>query len=380
MNNRIAFVSGCFDLLHSGHMEFLEQASRFGKLIVALGSDATIHGLKGRYPVCSERERKYMLRALRCVHDVVVSTGSGLLDFEPELRERMPDVFVVNTDGDHAAKRELCQRMGIQYQVLERVPGRGLPRRSTTDFRASTRIPYRIDLTGGWLDQPFVSKFHPGPVVVLGLEPSSAYVGRSGLATSTRATAERLWGQQLPHGDPIELAKLIFACENPPGTTEISGSQDALGIVLPGLNRLNYAGEYWPESIESCTEPDILRWLEGRIFLRWLGERREDFNVRTDALVSTSGAKRLADAANRCWTAIAQRDIGALGASVQESFEAQAGMFPQMITPVVQEAIRKLPDRVDGYKLAGAGGGGYLVAIADEQPSGFESIQVRFCR
>ena len=45
------FVSGCYDLLHSGHIEFFQQASAFGKLYVALGSDKTVFDLKGRTPV-----------------------------------------------------------------------------------------------------------------------------------------------------------------------------------------------------------------------------------------------------------------------------------------------------------------------------------------
>src|SRR5688572_30488854 len=45
------FVSGCFDMLHSGHVAFLQTAASYGDLYVALGSDATVYGLKGRLPV-----------------------------------------------------------------------------------------------------------------------------------------------------------------------------------------------------------------------------------------------------------------------------------------------------------------------------------------
>ncbi len=54
------FVSGCFDLLHSGHIAFFEQAANYGDLYVAIGSDKTIFELKGREPVNSEDERLYM--------------------------------------------------------------------------------------------------------------------------------------------------------------------------------------------------------------------------------------------------------------------------------------------------------------------------------
>ena len=377
-NTQHVFVSGCFDLLHSGHVEFLQQAASFGRLTVALGSDRTIHALKGRYPVCRQDERLFMVRALRCVETVLVSSGSGITDFEPDLRRLRPDLFVVNLDGDNAAKRQLCQELGIEYRVLERVPARSLPARCTTDLRQAARIPYRIDLAGGWLDQPFVSQLHPGPVIVVGLEPSAVFAGRSGLATSTRTTAERLWGVQLPHGDPVEQAKLLFACENPPGTVEVAGSQDALGIALPGVNRLDYAGQYWPHQITTHTNSATLRWLEEHLFLQWLGERAEAFDVLGDTHLSVASANRLALAANQCWQAVLARDAVALGATMRDSFESQLAMFPRMLVPSVGQAISALPPAATGYKLCGAGGGGYLAVIATTPPEHFERVQIRF--
>ena len=64
-NRKKVFVSGCFDLLHSGHIAFFEEAAGYGDLYVAVGSDRTIFELKGREPVNSENERLYMVKALR---------------------------------------------------------------------------------------------------------------------------------------------------------------------------------------------------------------------------------------------------------------------------------------------------------------------------
>ena len=188
----VAFVSGCFDLLHSGHVEFLQQAANFGQLLVAVGSDKTILQIKGRNPMCPQEERLFLVQSLKCVHTAFISSGRGQLDFEPELRRFQPDLFVANSDGDSVAKRELCRSLSIEYRLLERTPAHGLPVRSSTALRSHSQIPFRIDLAGGWLDQPFVSSVAPGPVIVVSIEPSSTYSGRSGLATSTRATAERL--------------------------------------------------------------------------------------------------------------------------------------------------------------------------------------------
>jgi cytidyltransferase-like protein len=129
-------VSGCYDWLHSGHVRFFEEASRLGALHVFLGSDATIRDLKGPgHPQFSEAERRYVVASVRHVFAVPISRGSGMLDFADDVRALRPDFFVVNEDGDKAAKREFCAKLGIEYLVLKRTPAKGLPARSSTDLR-----------------------------------------------------------------------------------------------------------------------------------------------------------------------------------------------------------------------------------------------------
>ena len=152
----------------------------------------------------------------------------------------------MNEDGHTPDKQKLCEEYGVEYMVLSREPYGGLEPRSTTALRAINRIPFRIDLAGGWLDQPFVSKHHPGSVITLSIEPTLDFNERSGMASSTRNAAIELWGTRLPLGDHEKIAKILFCYDNPPGTTEISGSQDAIGIVFPGLAKAYYEGEYWP--------------------------------------------------------------------------------------------------------------------------------------
>ncbi|MDE5814243.1 MAG: adenylyltransferase/cytidyltransferase family protein, partial [Muribaculaceae bacterium] len=62
MINKKVFVTGFFDLLNSGQVSFLKEASEFGDLYVGIGSDKTFEELKGRQPVCSEQERLYMVK------------------------------------------------------------------------------------------------------------------------------------------------------------------------------------------------------------------------------------------------------------------------------------------------------------------------------
>ena len=101
---RTVFVSGCFDMLHSGHIAFLEEAAGYGDLHVGIGSDQTVFEIKGRYTVNSEAERRYMLEALACVKDCTVNSGRGILDFEDDVRLVRPDVLVTNEDGHTPAK------------------------------------------------------------------------------------------------------------------------------------------------------------------------------------------------------------------------------------------------------------------------------------
>ena len=61
------FVSGCFDMLHSGHVAFFKEAASYGDLYVGIGSDTTIEELKGRKTINSEQERLYLIDAIRYV-------------------------------------------------------------------------------------------------------------------------------------------------------------------------------------------------------------------------------------------------------------------------------------------------------------------------
>lgn len=129
------FVSGCFDVLHSGHIRFFEEASQYGDLYVSIGSDKTVEELKHRPTLYNENERLYMVSAIRFVHRAFVAKGSGKLDFAEEIKEIKPDIFFVNTDGDSPQKRKFIKSLGIRYVVSNRIPKDLLPIRSTTAIR-----------------------------------------------------------------------------------------------------------------------------------------------------------------------------------------------------------------------------------------------------
>ena len=371
------FVSGCFDMLHSGHVRFLEEAAGYGDVYIGLGSDQTIRELKGRAPVNTQSERKYLLEALRFVKGCQVNRGTGIMDFLAELKRVAPDVFIVNEDGNTPAKAELCRQLGIDYVVLKRLPQANLPVRSTTSLRKECLIPYRLDLAGGWLDQPFVSKHGAGPVLTISLEPIMEFNDRSGMASSSRRRAIELWQTDLPEGDRAKLAKTLFAFENPPGTEIFAGSQDAIGIVYPGLNRLDYHGQYWPEKITSRPDEKILRWIELHWYRVPLGPRPPGFDVFQGKSITPARVRALAAAAEGCWNAIEKMDLEEFGRQFRASYEAQIAMFPQMSNTAIKKMIRHYAPVSAGWKLSGAGGGGYLVLVARQSVPGAIQLKIR---
>jgi cytidyltransferase-like protein len=375
--NKKVFVSGCFDLFHSGHLSFFEEASKYGDLIVAIGSDKTIEELKGRRPVVDEKERLYLIKAIRYVSDAFISSGSGVLDFDKEIREIKPDIFITNEDGNYKEKENLCGALGIQYKILRRKPHEGLTPRSSTAIKQHSNIPYRIDLAGSWLDQPYVSKYHPGNVLTISIEPTIEFNDRSGMASSTRQKAIELWQNDIPSGNFEKLAKTLFCFDNPPGTTCVSGAQDSMGIVMPGLNKAYYDNHYWPTDIVSITNGPTLDWLEECIYLVPLFPRHNDYDVLSDTYLDVHNAKALAYAADGCWDAILSQDIKKFGAFFKKSFEAQIALFPRMVDSAIMQRIHEFADTALGWKVSGAGGGGYLILISEAEVKSAIRIKIR---
>lgn len=372
------FVSGCFDLLHSGHIAFFEEASSHGDLYVGVGSDTTIIGLKGRKSVNTDQERLYMVSALKTVKEAWINQGSGLLDFEMELRKLSPEIFFVNEEGYTPDKQKLCQELGIELMVSKRIPHYGLPVRSTTALRKECRIPFRLDLAGGWLDQPYVSKFAAGPVVTISIEPDYDFNDRSGMSSSTRFKAIELWQTDIPEGDKEKLARTLFCFENPPGTKMFSGSQDSIGIVYPGVNKLDYQNEcYWPSSITSITSEDTLRWIEEHLWFINLSPRKANFDVLSGTKIDERGATALAKASNGLWDSILSKDLDAFSKYFRASFEAQIAMFPNMVNSFINETIKNYENDALGWKISGAGGGGYLVLVSEKPIANATQIKIR---
>ena len=136
--NKKVFVSGCYDLLHSGHVEFFRQAAAYGDLYVGIGSDDTILKYKNHQTVYKEQERLFMVKSIKYVKDAYINQGSGIMDFIPTVEFLKPDILVVNEDGGNDEKRRFCEEHGIEYVVLKRTPAEGLEARSSTSLKSQT--------------------------------------------------------------------------------------------------------------------------------------------------------------------------------------------------------------------------------------------------
>jgi cytidyltransferase-like protein len=367
-------VSGCFDLFHAGHVAFLKEASSYGKLFVAVGSDQNVQLLKGKAPYFGQSERCFIVNSLKYVEDAFVASGTGLLDFAPDAEKLKPDIFVVNSDGDTDGKRAFCESHDIQYVVLSRIPEKGLPARSSSSVKTELRFPYRICLAGGWVDQPWASTICPGSVVVARIVPTVDFNDRSGMATSSRKIALELWGNKLPDGDPLRNARLLFGAENQPGKKHVSGSQDHIGLLAPGINRLFYSGDYWPSTIDGTTDPKICQWLSKNLHLVCLKPRPGDYDPLSTMNLRKEWVRALGESGDDCWQSILNQDISGLGKAMTKTFEMWQMILPNTVPEWVKEAAKQYAS-YPGLVTSGCGGG-YLVIASEKEIPGAIKIKV----
>ena len=165
----VVFVSGCYDLLHGGHIEFLQAARALGeRLVVCLPSERAVMAHRGRFPSLPLAQKIALFRELRCVDEVVVGDDEPLgLNFRSELLRIRPDILAAGEDDRYVgAKRRLCAEVGTRYVQIPK--SRTWPDFSTTQLvqrmRTPLAVPLRVDLAGGWLDVPKLAR--PGAYVV----------------------------------------------------------------------------------------------------------------------------------------------------------------------------------------------------------------------
>ncbi len=248
-------------------------------------------------------------------------------------------------------------------------------------------IPNRLQLAGGWIDQPFVSRHNPKPpgsMVVVQIEPDFRPMDRSGIASGTRAVAMNLWKGKLPNRSPDELVRELYAAENK-GKKEPSGSQDMIGLVYPGVNRLDYDfkihGGVFTSHIESCNSPKVARWLEKVLHLIPIEPRPDGYSPLGKKNLAPKWIAKLGQSGQDCFNAIVQMDAKKLGASLNLTMQCWETLLPQVVQhPLLRvdllPILKAYQKQYLGAMYSGCGGG-YLIIVSEKPVPGAFQVKVR---
>jgi hypothetical protein len=253
--------------------------------------------------------------------------------------------------------------------------------------RVIGQIPNRLALAGGWIDQPFVSRLNPKPpgsMVVVALEPTFRVMDRAGCASGTRVIATRLWKGRLPKRPLEELVRELYHAENK-GKSEPSGSQDMIGLIYPGISRLDYDfkvhGGVFPAHIESINSSSVARWLEGVLHILPVEPRPNGYNPLGEKRLDPKVIQRLGQTGEDCFDAIRRMDADALGASMNDCMVCWEKLLPHVVRHPALKADLKAILRVYQREYCGAMysgcGGGYLFVISKRPVPGAFQVTIR---
>lgn len=334
------FVSGCYDIIHAGHIQFFEEAKALGDyLIVSFASEPVLWHHKQRKPSIPDEHKKVLLESLRVVDKVILGTGMKKgLDFEKEFLEEKPDILAVTEDdlyGD--IKRELCARIGAQYVVLPKTPPRFEPVSTTmlvNRIKAPSAVPLRVDFAGGWLDVPrharegaFVVNCAITPMVSLCDWP---YEKRSGLGGSGA------WAM-LEGRDPVQ-SELDLGV----------GWQDPAVIAETGLC-------VWRSGATPVLDvKGTGDFLEGRMAILYTGSEHNTPKMADE----DRDYVRIAQSSLIARTGVLERNINTLAAGVALYYSVQ-----------LDEGMKPLPNvpKSIGKKYLGGGHGGYALYLFESK-------------
>jgi hypothetical protein len=244
-----------------------------------------------------------------------------------------------------------------------------------------------VALAGGWIDQPFVSRLNPKPpgsIVVVSLEPTFRVMDRAGCASGTRAVADRIWNGRLPNRPKEELVRELYAAENR-GKSEPSGSQDMVGLIYPGISRLDYDfkihGGIFPSHIESLNDSRTACWLERVLHLLPIEPRPEGYNPLGEKRLESKWVARLGQTGKDCFDAIRRRDLADLGKAMNDCMVCWEKLLPQVIRHPALKADLKAVLRAYRRSYPGAMysgcGGGYLFVVSNEPVPGAFKVTIR---
>ena len=333
------FISGCYDILHGGHIEFFNQAKALGDhLTVCLPNDEVLFLHKKRRPFVPLDHKIHLIEALKMVDEVVIGEDMDIgLNFRTVFLDLKPDILAVTEDDKfEGIKRRLCAEVNAEYVRLPK--NLSYNQISTTEIfqrlRAPAEAPMRVDFAGGWLDVPRFSR-PDGYVVNLAISPTVSlfdweYETCSGLGGSGAYAL-----LMAKDGVKSELDNNV-------------GWQDPVIIQETGLC-------VWRSGKTPILELKVNpSFLSGKMALYWTGKQHvtrdlADLDRDYDLLVKGSHIAR---------DAVYKTDYDLLCEGVKITHEVQ-----------LKEGMDELPDfGAKAWKYCGGGHGGYAVYLFDERP------------
>jgi cytidyltransferase-like protein len=344
---REIFVSGCYDILHGGHIEFFRQAQALGdRLIVCMPTDAVLLQYKHRRPYLPFEHKLELVRSLRMVDEVCIGGDLGTgLNFRTEFLRLRPQVLAVTEDDNYeTVKRAFCAEAGAEYVKLPK--SLTYDKISTTEIyqrvHAPVETPLRVDLAGGWLDVPRLAR-QDGCIVNCAISPlvslahwpyeKCAGMGGSGAYSLLMGT----------EGVASELANNV-------------GWQDPVIIQETGL----CVWRSGPRPVlEIKVNPALL---QGRMAILWTGKP----HVTRELTDLDRDFDLLAQAGRVAREGVLAQDFSLLCQGVELNHRMQ-----------LQEGMEPLPEFGErAKKYCGSGHGGYAVYLFDERPTHPELVPV----
>ncbi|MCL5781982.1 MAG: adenylyltransferase/cytidyltransferase family protein [Patescibacteria group bacterium] len=329
------FVSGTYDVIHAGHIQFFEDAKALGDhLTVCFASDDVLMMYKGRKPSMPEDNKRKLLESIKYIDQVVMSSNPHpIFDFVDHIKTTKPNILAVTDDDRHIdKKREFCKKYSIELVIL---PKRNLlTRTSTTQVRNNikgiTQVPLRVDFAGGWLDVPKLSKKGGyivncaiSPLVSLDKWPYEKGAGLGGSAAFAILEAK--------NGSRSELNLGV-------------GWQDPAIIEETGLC-------VWRSGkipiLDFKTDPE---WLNGRMMILWSGKTHSTPNI----VDKRRDYKMILRAGKIAMNAVKTGDFSKLCRAIKLSYAIQ-----------IKEGMDEVP-KVKGskaWKYLGGGHGGYILYL-----------------
>jgi len=334
------FVSGCYDILHAGHVQFFREAKALGDhLTVCFASAEVLWIHKQRRSSLPDEHKRALIAAMSMVDDVVIGEGHDEgIDFKEHFLRLKPDILAVTDDDKYGPlKRELCAQVGAKYLLMPKTPPQFAPI-STTQIvrfiRAPEVAPLRVDFGGGWLDVPrlarpgaFIVNCAISPTVSLRDWPFERNAGLGGSGAWALLNGKDGIGSELNLGvgwqDPAVIAETGLCAWR-------SGPRPVLDVKSNG---------------------DFLR---GRMALLWTGTQHDTPAMVGGARDYDAIARAGAVARDGVW----KSDFSLITEGVRQSYAVQRA-----------EGMDALPADVAGavaWKYCGGGFGGYAVYLFSE--------------